>query len=170
MKKLIWKRRVLWILIALCALSTLPALAAIKAGQKAPAVSLKRLDGKSVSLSSFKGKTVLLDFGMASCPPCEAAAPHLQRLQTKYSASGLRIVSAMVASDAKAIKAFIKRHKVTYLIATDPGEKAAGRYNVRAHPTLVLIGRNGTIRSIQEGYVKGDEKELEAAIRKALKK
>src|SRR5260370_38316878 len=58
------------------------------AGKPAPELTVTDIQGKSVALSSFKGKTVLLDFWTTWCPPCRADAPALDKLYRKYGGRG----------------------------------------------------------------------------------
>lgn len=50
-------------------------------GRPAPALAVHDMEGKTVNLESFRGKTVLLDFWTTWCPPCRADAPALDKLQ-----------------------------------------------------------------------------------------
>ncbi|MDQ3812449.1 MAG: TlpA family protein disulfide reductase [Armatimonadota bacterium] len=146
-----------------------PAQAALTVGKPAPRFALKRLQGRSTSLARLRGKVVLLDFWMPGCPPCEVEAPHLQRLHKKYYAGGLRIVG-MTQTDPPpaAVRDFIKRHGLTYPLLMDKGMKVATRYQVETHPYGVLIDRKGIVRYIHPGFLQGEEKQLEAAIRAVL--
>jgi thiol-disulfide isomerase/thioredoxin len=57
-------------------------------GKQAPAFTLKTVDGKTVSLSDYKGKAVLLNFWATWCGPCKLEMPWLIDLQKKYAAQG----------------------------------------------------------------------------------
>ncbi len=60
----------------------------IQQGQKAPDISLLDTSGQSVSLSSLKGKVVLIDFWASWCAPCRKNAPKLSELYKKYHDPG----------------------------------------------------------------------------------
>src|SRR5262249_8363363 len=62
------------------------------APQPAPALSLKDTKGRTILLSNYKGKVVLVNFGATWCAPCLAEMPELQRLQQEYQKRGLQIV------------------------------------------------------------------------------
>ncbi|HWR59184.1 MAG TPA: TlpA disulfide reductase family protein, partial [Thermodesulfovibrionales bacterium] len=53
-------------------------------GKKAPDFQLKDITGRTVSLSSFKNKTVLVNFWATWCPPCRAEMPSLNKLYKDY--------------------------------------------------------------------------------------
>lgn len=65
---------------------------------------------------------------------------------------------------AAEIRAFLKRHGITYPIVLDPGEKIGKLYRLEGHPTGILIDRKGTVRYVHSGFVDGEEKEIEAAV------
>ena len=140
-------------------------------GASAPSFTLKSPEGKLVRLADFKGKVILLDFWGVNCPPCRVEMPHLQRLQAKYQHQGLIVLGiAGMESTIKGVAQVTKTLGITYQIAMDPGDKLGKLYQITAHPTTILIGREGKILHIEEGYAKGDEQVIEAAIQKAVSK
>ena len=73
-----------------------PVVAPTLLGKPAPDFRLIGFDQKPVTLSSYRGKVVLLDMWTTSCSPCIAAMPALQQLQDKYHQQGLRVVSVLM--------------------------------------------------------------------------
>ncbi|MBV9468449.1 MAG: TlpA family protein disulfide reductase [Abitibacteriaceae bacterium] len=143
--------------------------AATAIGKPAPNFVLKTVDGHRVSLSQFKGKVVFVDFWMPNCPPCVVEAPHLQQLHKKYYARGLRLIGATQSDPQPAtVRAFIRQQGLTYPLVMDKGMKVAGQYQAETHPYGVLIDRAGIVRYIHEGFLQGEEKQLEAAIQAVL--
>jgi thiol-disulfide isomerase/thioredoxin len=65
--------------------------ASSKPGNPAPEISLPSPDGKIITLSSTRGKIVLLDFWAAWCPPCRRESPHLVAAYNKYKSKGFEI-------------------------------------------------------------------------------
>src|SRR2546430_7553270 len=72
------------------------------AGEPAPDVSLKDLDGKDVTLSQFKGKVVLVNFWATWCDPCRVEIPWLIEMQQKYSARGFTVLGISMDEEGKA--------------------------------------------------------------------
>ncbi|MFC0515297.1 TlpA family protein disulfide reductase [Mucilaginibacter angelicae] len=76
----------------------------LTAGKPLPAFDLQTADGKSIKLSSVKGKMVLVDFWASWCMPCRAAIPHLKELYKAYHAKGFEIMSISIDQNRKAWK------------------------------------------------------------------
>jgi peroxiredoxin len=90
-------------------------------------------------------------------------------LHQKYFRQGLRIVGVTQMDPTVAeVRAFLKRHGITYPIVLDPGEKIGKRYRLEGHPTGVVIDRRGTVRYVHSGFVNGEETEIEAAVQAVL--
>jgi len=134
----------------------------------APDWELPTLNDELISLSSFKGKLVLIDFFYKSCYPCMQALPGLQALHTKYQNKGL-IVLGIDPYDKKEddITTFLAKRGVTYNVLLN-GKAVANEYRVSSYPTLYLVDEKGKIIYIQEGYGKDAEKTLEALIEERL--
>ena len=114
------------------------------AGQPAPAFRLNTFDGKAVSLSDFRGQVVLLDFWAPFCAPCVQALPELQALHARLSARGFAIVGVTVDDRTAIVKKATSGAKVTYPILQATPE-VWNAYKVNALPSLILVGRDGTI-------------------------
>src|SRR6201984_378999 len=88
-----------------------------KAGEVAPDLTLKDLNGADVSLSDYKGKAVLVNFWATWCEPCKVEIPWLVDLQKKYGPQGLQIVGITKEDgDEKTITDFTKKMGVNYTI------------------------------------------------------
>jgi cytochrome c biogenesis protein CcmG, thiol:disulfide interchange protein DsbE len=118
-----------------------------KVGSPAPAFSLRRLDGKgTMSLASFRGKTVVLNFFASWCGPCKHEAPDLESLWRRYRSDGL-VVLGVDSGDARGdARRFLDAHGVTYPIVFDPDEKLAqGPYALPGLPVTYVINAAGRI-------------------------
>ena len=121
------------------------------------------LTGKSFSLSSLKGKVVLLDFWASWCVPCRKSNPHVKALYDKYNKRGFDVV--YVASDDSNPKAALKAieqdgikkyHHVLAglkekrdangkMLGYDKSQDIGEKYAVHFLPTKYLIDREGNI-------------------------
>jgi cytochrome c biogenesis protein CcmG/thiol:disulfide interchange protein DsbE len=117
------------------------------AGKAAPDFALKDVAGKTVHLSDFKGKAVLLNFWATWCPPCKEEIPWFVDLQQKYGQQGLQVVGIATDDDAKPqeIEAFARNLGVNYPVLLS-NDKVEGEYGgIEALPTTFYIGRDGKI-------------------------
>lgn len=133
----------------------------------APDFTLESLDGKTMRLSDFRGKAVLLNFWATWCGPCKIEMPWFVDLQKQYAQQGLQIVGvAMDDASKEDIAKFAKDMGVNYPVLI--GKESVGdQYGgVNALPETYLIGRDGKIVDRIIG-LKG-KGEIEDAIRKAL--
>jgi len=136
-------------------------------GTPAPDFTLETLDGKSVSLSSLRGKAVVVNFWATWCGPCKIETPWLVELQNQYGAQGLQIVGvAMDDSGKDEIARFAKDMGMNYPVVL--GREAVGQAygGVDALPESFFIGRDGKIVDKIMGLE--GRSEIEDAIKKAL--
>ncbi len=115
-------------------------------GQKAPDFSLKDMNGNPVSLSSFKGKVILLNFWATWCPPCRDEIPSMDKLNRQLKDKGFMVLSVSVDRSLSAIADFIKKAPVSFPVLIDDKQKVTkSLYKVYTIPTTFLINRNGII-------------------------
>ena len=116
-------------------------------GSIAPSFELKSIpDGKKVSLDSFRGKAVLLNFWATWCGPCKIEMPWLVDLQKKYGSQGLQIVGvAMDDAGDKEIADFAHKMGVNYVVLK--GTEAVGdKYGgIDRLPLTYFLDRNGKV-------------------------
>ena len=137
--------------------------------ETAPALSAQTVDGKTVSLTDFKGKIVLVDFWATWCDPCKEEIPLLVKMQEKLKDKGFVILGvSMDEEGVAAVKHFTAKHPITYPVILNNGERAPKGWIVPGLPTAYLIGRDGTVR--KRWFGEKDPQELEEAVNAALAK
>ena len=129
-------------------------------GGPAPNVSFTSSDGKVLSLKSFQGKPVLLDFWATWCGPCVESMPSLKSLYNEADKHGLVMLSIDEDDDASQAAEFLSAHQETWLNFHDDGEIARVFPN-RGIPHFVLIDSSGSIVFSESSF---DEPALRAAI------
>lgn len=131
----------------------------------APDFTLQDLSGNFVSLSSLKGRPILLDFWASWCGPCRAEMPVVERLYRDYSARGLAVIGVDVGESRETVARFIGQQGYSYTVVLDSDLEAAMLYNAHALPTLVVIDTDGNVSAYGQGT--RSEGELRANIRRA---
>jgi peroxiredoxin len=120
----------------------------VAVGQAAPDITLPSPDGKNVSLSSLRGKYVLIDFWASWCGPCRQENPNVVRMYNKYKDKGFEIFGVSLdESRDKWLKA-IAMDKLTWPHVSDLkgwSSAAAQLYNIQAIPQTLLLDKEGKI-------------------------
>jgi peroxiredoxin len=134
--------------------------------------TLESVKGKTFTLSEHVGKKVILmDFWATWCEPCLAEMPHLDRIYQKHKAEGLLVVGiAMDGPESVAeVRAYTERNQLSFPVLLDQESRVVSLYNPRrAAPFSVIITRDGSIFKKRDGYVPGDENDVEADVQAAL--
>ena len=142
---------------------------AVEAGQPAPSFAAKALDGDAtLSLASFKGKVVFLDFWASWCGPCQSAMPFIESLRNEFPAEQFQVLAVNVDQDPTKAKAFLERRKVTYPSVSDPEGHLPATYGLKTMPTSYIIDRNGVVRYVHAGFRASDVDGLRTEIRGLL--
>jgi peroxiredoxin len=121
-------------------------------GKEAEDFTLKDLDGNDVSLSSFRGKVVLLNFWASWCPYCRKERAELNNLQKEYDGKNLVIISVSGDRSLVKLQQYIKKNPVDFIVLSDSDGEVSESYGVRALPTNFLIDRQGRILNKFSGY------------------
>ncbi len=130
-----------------------------QAGQVPPDFTATTTDGKTVSLSEFKGQPVWLTFGASWCGDCRAEAPDLEATYTKLKDKGLVVLAVSIQEDSAAVQEYAKRVGFTFTMVADPQTRIADEYHILGIPTHYFIGRDGVIREVRLGGLKPAEME-----------
>ena len=140
-------------------------------GESAPDFTLRDINGSEVSLSSYRGKVVLVNFWATWCGPCKLEMPHLDKMDRELEAKGFEVIS-ISTDDARAaskVKPLIKRGGYGFTVLLDKDTTVVSQYNpAKTLPYNVLIDRSGKIHQVYQGYNPGDETELRAAVEALL--
>ncbi len=109
--------------------------------------------GEPWTLSSMRGRVVLLDVWATWCEPCRDALPLYQDMQKEFAARGLEVLTINIDADPQPINAFLAEAKVSLPVLLDPEARLAeSKLKVKLMPTAFLIDRKGVIRHVHEGF------------------
>ena len=122
----------------------------LAAGTVAPDFTLKDIDGRSVSLSDFRCKQVVLHFWASWCPDCREETPQLKAAQAAADPSKVVFVSVSFDRKVEAFEAYVRENAlggVQLFDASGKKESVVGTsYHVKWIPATYLIGPDGRIQ------------------------
>ncbi len=133
----------------------------------APNFALTDVDGRTITLSQYKGKVVLLDFWATTCGGCKIEIPWYVEFDRKYRNKGLRLIGIdMYGESPGVVESFMAKAGMKYSVAI--GTDALGdKFGVKEMPLTLLIDRNGKIALSHAGIV--DKAEFENDIQALLR-
>ncbi len=117
----------------------------VQEGKVAPDFTVPTIDGKEITLSSLRGKYVLLDFWASWCKPCVGEIPFMQKAYKDFKSKGFEILSVSVDRDAAAWKKAVQDHGMTWLQGHDTKDISHSLYGVMSIPTTFLLDKDGVI-------------------------
>ncbi len=101
-------------------------------------------DAKQVTLESYRGHVVIVDFWFPLCGPCRQAFPYLQQVLSKYKDRGVVVLAINVDKDQESeVIPFLKNKGYAFIPLKGTHEWALSQYHVQSYPTTFLIGSDG---------------------------
>jgi cytochrome c biogenesis protein CcmG/thiol:disulfide interchange protein DsbE len=135
---------------------------------QAPGFRLPRIDtpGK-LSLGSYRGKAVVLNFWASWCVPCKQEAPRLEAASRKWAGRGVVVIGVDSQDFTGDARRFAERYRLTYPLVHDGPGRTRERYGVSGFPETFFVDRRGRIVG---DHIQGpvSEKALDENIRRAL--
>lgn len=134
------------------------------AGQEGPATApdftLEDLSGKTLTLSQFKGKVLVLNFWATWCPPCRAEIPEFVAAYNKYRSEGLAIIGLCLDRlGADDVASFVEENGISYPIAFATEQVVDDYRPGRYIPVTIVIDKEGRVRNRTVGQMDGERLE-----------
>jgi peroxiredoxin len=125
-----------------------------KERKRAPNFALKDATGKTLKLSEYHGKVVLLNFWATWCDPCQEEIPWFIDFQQSYKDRDFAVVGVSMDDDGwESVKPFVEKKKINYRVVIGT-EQVSGLYGgIEALPTSFIIDRKGRIAAVHVGLV-----------------
>jgi len=136
-----------------------------------PDLSVRLLDGKQVRLSALLEEgPLLVSFWATWCAPCKKEMIFLEEFHQKYNENSFRVLAISTDSpkSMSKVKSYIRAKKYTFLVGIDPNQEIAKKMNALLMPTTLILNKDRKVSWYHQGFIPGDEKEIEAQIRAVL--
>ena len=114
-------------------------------GDIPPPFSLTDTKGRTVKLSDFSGKVVLLNFWATWCAPCVRELPDLEKIYQDNASKGFTVVGISVEDSLDQVKEVVAKSGVTYPILLDTDGKIRDRFKVNGFPESFIVSSEGKL-------------------------
>ncbi len=125
--------------------NSIPREHSLKEGTIMPEISLQNQNGEIVSLSSLRGKVVLIDFWATWCRPCRMEIPTIKKAYAQYASKGFEVYSVSTDNNKDAWLKVIKDEQMPWITVHDATKKYSQDFQVKSIPFTILIDENGKI-------------------------
>lgn len=131
-------------------------------GRPAPDITVDRVSGGTLALSSLHGKVVLLDVWASWCGPCKQELPMLDAIAGRLHRRGVEVLAVSVDQERENVDKFLQaKGRWTLTVAHDPKGAIADTFQPEKMPTSYVIDRQGIIRYVNSGFAPEDAREIE---------
>jgi len=132
-----------------------PVLAELEAGMLVPEVPLDTLEGKSVLITDYRGKVVVMNFWATWCGPCIQEMPMFQEYQDRYE--GIAVLGINSEEKADKVTDFLTKLTIEYPILLDSSMGMAREFRINFLPTTIFVDEKGEVRFRHYGILTEDQ-------------
>ena len=123
--------------------------------------TLQDINGQTVHLSDYQGKTVMLNGWATWCPPCRAEMPDLEQYYRNHKEDNFVILAINAAEPQEQAAAFAQFAGLTFPVLLDPDAAILSAMGINGFPTSILIDPQGTVKHIHIGMFQAQDLEKE---------
>jgi len=138
----------------------------IPVGQALPSLALQDLMGKPVTLAPDTGKLLIINIWATWCAPCRHELPSLDRLARLLGPAQASVVGISVDSDSHVLREYLIERKLGFVNYRDDGRQVAeGVLGLHVFPTTLIVGPEGRLLKVEQGWRVWDSAEMVTKIR-----
>jgi peroxiredoxin len=136
-----------------------------------PAVTLKAMDGKTVTTDTLSnnGKPIIIDFFATWCKPCNRELNAINEVYEDWiEETGVKLIAISIdkAQDINKVKPMVDGYGWTYDVLLDPNSDLRRALGIQMIPYTLILDGKGNIVYRHNGYTDGEEEELIETVRK----
>lgn len=144
------------------------------AQSKLPAVTLKSMDGKTVSTDTLSnnGKPIIIDFFATWCKPCNRELTAISEVYEDWQEeTGVKLIAVSIdqAQNINKVKPLVDNHGWPYEVLLDPNSDFKRALGIQMIPYVLIVDGDGNIVYKHNGYTEGAEEELIQKVRELVK-
>ncbi len=144
------------------------------AQSKLPAVTLKSMDGKTVSTDTLSnnGKPIIIDFFATWCKPCNRELTAISEVYEDWQEeTGVKLIAVSIdqAQNINKVKPLVDNHGWPYEVLLDPNSEFKRALGIQMIPYVLIVDGDGNIVYKHNGYTEGAEEELIQKVRELVK-
>lgn len=137
-----------------------------RVGRIAPDFTLVDLEGKLVTLSDYRGKTVFLNFWATWCPPCRAEMPEIEAIFQEYNGRDVVVIGIDLRESEDKVRQYVRQGGYSWTFVMDTTGQVSSNYRVTAIPTSFFLDGEGIIRAVNVGAM--TKRAMESRLAKAM--
>jgi thiol-disulfide isomerase/thioredoxin len=154
--------------LSLCAVllctATVHSVAGTRTEEALASHPLKSLDGNEVTLSTFEGDVVIVNFWASWCPPCRKELPVMDEWHTSWQNRGGRVVAISIDKDLRKVQRFVEKEALSMTVLHDGPSGLAKTIDLPSLPCTYLLDRSGKVIAV---FTSSDKNALRSLHQKA---
>ena len=144
-----------------------------KLGSTIPDLKIKLLNGNTTTIHEMVEEgPLMIDFWATWCVPCKRVMKYLDQYHQDYEEQGFKVL--MINQDTPRslgkVKSYVVSQDYQFYVGLDPNKTIAKKLNGMVMPTLILVDKGGEVKWRHQGYIAGEEVEINNQIKLLLEK